>query len=287
MEAMVTFAHQNSAALIKPTPRARAQDRSCIPTAQHLLNSPAHAHLRHSTYESCARLGSCSRDPIGYRGGRNTYRFVSNNPGNRLDAHGMLDGTIPVIVGGKLVACEATGAVGAAGGLTLTAGTGLACGATFVGGVGLGYCISYYPSKLACEAVCEIHLWLINSSGPKPQPVPIQLPEPEPETEPIPLPDGYEPLRKPEKCCLLADIKNCVGCPPGWKKCIYKTANWPIPLYSFVPNSWPCPDCDSKGFIPRNDPNKGGDPPFYPGPGAGDPSGYGPSPFPEAPRCNK
>ena len=73
MKAMVTYAHLNSEAYIKPSTRARGQDRRRIPTASPRLNSPARTNLHHSAYKSRARLGSCSRDPIGYEGGNSMY----------------------------------------------------------------------------------------------------------------------------------------------------------------------------------------------------------------------
>lgn len=61
-------------------------------------------------------------------------------------------------VGAIISAAEEAGIIGAgvgAGGVAL-------CGVTFVGGVGVGYCIGYYPAQWKCERECKVHLQKIN-----------------------------------------------------------------------------------------------------------------------------
>jgi RHS repeat-associated protein len=126
-------------------------------------------HFRARLYDPVSGRFS-SRDPIGYVTLVNAlYHFIDNGPIAKSDPTGLLEGPIPVIIGGELVTCGATGSAATAaatGGVTLTAGTGAACGVTFLAGVGVGYCVSYYPSRLCKTATCDFYLWWKNPPVP-------------------------------------------------------------------------------------------------------------------------
>lgn len=67
--------------------RARGAERSCMPAATHCDSSTTCRVNRELTYEKCARLESCSRDPIGYVDGASLYRSYFGSYG--VDPSGM------------------------------------------------------------------------------------------------------------------------------------------------------------------------------------------------------
>jgi hypothetical protein len=72
--------------------RARGEDRSCISGASRCSLRANLRVKRTCSYESRARLESCSRDPIGFWGSMwLLYEYVSARPLNRLDPSGKSD----------------------------------------------------------------------------------------------------------------------------------------------------------------------------------------------------
>ena len=142
-------------------------------TEAHASKSLSRVEIWLMIYDDRIRLESFTRDPIGFDGGRkNIFEFLSDSPLSRIDPMGKLD------AGATTVTCAAATAAG------IPVGTASACGATFVG---VGYCVSYYPSTYCANKVCEVHLWLINGS-PQRQPLPEPVTQAQPVSQPIPVP---------------------------------------------------------------------------------------------------
>ena len=70
-------------------PRARGQDRSPSSRATRCSNPNPQANLREATHEKHARLGSCSRDPIGYEGGISLFNYVAGHACVAVDPSGL------------------------------------------------------------------------------------------------------------------------------------------------------------------------------------------------------
>ena len=70
--------------------RARAHRRRCMQaTTNHVSPTPCR-RKRHCKSEGGKRLGSCSRDPIGYAGSAwNLYHYVNSSPMVMLDSNGL------------------------------------------------------------------------------------------------------------------------------------------------------------------------------------------------------
>jgi len=80
---------QSHRRLSKPCLRARAHRRRCMQaTTNHVSPTPCR-RKRHCKSEGGKRLGSCSRDPIGYGDEINQYLYVQSNPLNQLDPRGL------------------------------------------------------------------------------------------------------------------------------------------------------------------------------------------------------
>jgi len=85
-----------------PRPRnnsahTRGGDRSCMPRVSKCDSSSSCRVKRRRTYDENAQVGSCSRDPIGYRGSKwNSYEMVSSNPLRQVDPFGQ-QGAEPLI----------------------------------------------------------------------------------------------------------------------------------------------------------------------------------------------
>lgn len=89
MTVMVAFA-LNTEPLFKTATRARGQDRSYVNRTSPRTNSPAHANLREAAYVGSVRLGTCSKDPIGYDGSEwNLYEYVKSSPAFVNDPMGL------------------------------------------------------------------------------------------------------------------------------------------------------------------------------------------------------
>ena len=220
-------------------------------------------HYRARIYLSqLGRFGS--RDPIGYKGSfLNLYRYVSCTPLNGRDPLGLADpvtvsgatllfscGTETVAIGamsvpttttvGGLGAAGTTCTVGAGGMTTCAAGAGATatCGTVVLGaGVGaasfgVGYCISYYPSRACGEAACDIYTWWLNRDLPEPDIEPN--PDPAPVDSGTAEPEDDDPswnckkLRAITGEPLCSDIRHlksgnprtaCKECNPGCGNC--------------------------------------------------------------------
>ncbi len=57
----------------KNVPRARGENRRCMPVSPRCVSPTACRLKRAPTYKKCTRLESCSRDPIGYEDGHNLH----------------------------------------------------------------------------------------------------------------------------------------------------------------------------------------------------------------------
>src|SRR6056297_1899366 len=70
-------------------PRARAHRRRCmLATTRYDSSTPCRTE-RHFKADRCKRLGSRSRDPIGYEGSRwSLLEYVNGSPLNRIDPTG-------------------------------------------------------------------------------------------------------------------------------------------------------------------------------------------------------
>jgi hypothetical protein len=77
--------------------RGRAQNHRYRLGAEHCSKFISQANLRKATYGECKRLGSCSKDPIGFEGGAIcVYEFVSGRALAEVDPSGL---SIPVSPG--------------------------------------------------------------------------------------------------------------------------------------------------------------------------------------------
>lgn len=108
---------------------------------------PAYVHVGHRYYDpSTGRF--LQRDPIGIRGGINTYAYVGNHPANSIDPLGL--DTISVGMGGSGIAfpfagdCSLMLNLDDDGGISLTSSLG------FLFGIGLGY--GYGPQVMFTNA---------------------------------------------------------------------------------------------------------------------------------------
>ena len=71
---------------------ARGGDRRYTSDASPCVSPTACRPKRTCTYESCTRLESCTRDPIGYEGSPwNLYEFVSSSPVQNVDPSGTFE----------------------------------------------------------------------------------------------------------------------------------------------------------------------------------------------------
>jgi hypothetical protein len=70
--------------------RGRAQNHRYRLGAEPCSKSNSQANLREATYDECKRLGSCSKDPIGYWGGPHGYSYADCQPLFLTDALGLL-----------------------------------------------------------------------------------------------------------------------------------------------------------------------------------------------------
>ena len=86
---MVAFV-ENTEVYAHSPPRARGQNRSCI-FGDSLRDKPNESiELRSTNYTGHARLGTCSKDPIGYEGGSgNLYQYVLSKPIDLNDPRGL------------------------------------------------------------------------------------------------------------------------------------------------------------------------------------------------------
>jgi hypothetical protein len=90
MQGMVAFA-KTPHFTVEPSPRAPGQDRSCTAPASQRFNTSPQTNLRHAAYDESFRLGSCSKDPIGYvESATGLYSFVRNGPLRFIDSNGLL-----------------------------------------------------------------------------------------------------------------------------------------------------------------------------------------------------
>lgn len=88
MTGMVAFASDADSAL-KSSPRACGQDRSCISAFSRFLKARTQSNLRHAIYGWRARLVTCSRDPIGYKGSKwNLFEYCESQPNRKADPYG-------------------------------------------------------------------------------------------------------------------------------------------------------------------------------------------------------
>ena len=94
---------------------ARGGDRRYTSDASPCVSPTACRPKRTCTYESCTRLESCTRDPIGYEGSQwNLYEYVGSDPVDRVDPSGQSSGNCTLVgpTGGTF-----TSGFGAAAGL--------------------------------------------------------------------------------------------------------------------------------------------------------------------------
>jgi hypothetical protein len=61
-------------------PRVRAQNHTYVFGAERCSKSRSQASLREATYDECEQLESCSKDPIGYLDGTDTYAYIGLEP---------------------------------------------------------------------------------------------------------------------------------------------------------------------------------------------------------------
>jgi len=95
MTVMVAFA-LNTEPLLQTASHARGQDRSCNRSSLRRTNSASRANLRSATYVGCVRLGTCSRDPIGYEGSEwNLFQYVGSMPTRFVDPTGLWENYYP------------------------------------------------------------------------------------------------------------------------------------------------------------------------------------------------
>ena len=92
---MVAFT-ENNEHHTQSVPRARGHSRTHRFLASSRSNSASRFDFRTTTSPMLVRLGSCSRDPIGFVGGiRNIFEFVSSNPLASTDPSGLQEaGTV-------------------------------------------------------------------------------------------------------------------------------------------------------------------------------------------------
>jgi uncharacterized protein RhaS with RHS repeats len=69
--------------------RVCAQNHRYRLGAERCSKSISQANLRRPTYDECNRLGSCSKDPIGYEDGANRYAYVGNASLSLVDPIGL------------------------------------------------------------------------------------------------------------------------------------------------------------------------------------------------------
>jgi hypothetical protein len=87
MIGMVAFA-KTSDSTLKTTPRARGQHRTYTSRPSPCFNSSTQANLRTATHKKRKRLGSCSKDPIGFVGGLSHYKYSEGTPLSSVDSYG-------------------------------------------------------------------------------------------------------------------------------------------------------------------------------------------------------
>jgi len=88
MHGMVAIADRAETIPFTPAPRARGQrERSVWSQSFCVIPSEKRPFERPSAPQQ-SRLGSCSRDPIGYVDGLNTYTYVNNQPLDHIDPSG-------------------------------------------------------------------------------------------------------------------------------------------------------------------------------------------------------
>ncbi len=90
---MVAFA-SSTELLHKSLPRARAQHRTCSSPPSRCSKSNQNKPLRQATYKTNTRLGSCSKDPMGYR--HSTHSYASSISQMLVDPYGNHGGWEPM-----------------------------------------------------------------------------------------------------------------------------------------------------------------------------------------------
>ena len=144
--------------------RARGAVRSCMPRPSNPDSPTPHRIKRRCTYNKNAQVGSCSRDPIGYKDGPNVYSFLHIQPTVMVDPNGTdaywVGGTTPsdhsIVcvddhINGGYYCCEVQ-----AGGTGVSSGSGSSAGTNQTGI--LGTCglllatigIGANPSQITC-----------------------------------------------------------------------------------------------------------------------------------------
>jgi len=187
-----------------------------------------------------------SEDPIGLRGGINTFSYARNNPVNFVDPLGLtrcnrLLGT----VAGALIGAGVGGLAGEAvpTGAGALVGSAVGPGGTAVGaGIGAAAGLPLAYATAAAGATIGGIAGYLYCAGDDAKSEPRAIPRCDPKPSPTP--------RKDKNCTLIAEIP--VANNPALKTCVYACKEWRGSTINVVQYAnLPCPEEDPYGWIPR------------------------------------